>query len=92
MSGVSEAGAPGSEALNLAKLIPEHFARYFAFFEPGHNEGVVLARIEELARLEIAALNECDTRPFARHASATREGLDEETIAQIHRPEAERRA
>ena len=49
------------EGLDLSALIPDHFARYFAFFEPGHNEGVVPARIKELARLKVAALNECDT-------------------------------
>ena len=50
-----------SKPLNLAALIPEHFARYFAFFTPGHTEGIVPARIKELARLKIAALNQCDT-------------------------------
>ena len=49
------------EPLDLAKLIPEHFRRYFAFFTPGHTQGIVPARIKELARLKIAALNECDT-------------------------------
>ncbi len=52
---------PAAEGLNLAKLIPEHFARYFAFFKPGHTEGIAPARIKELARLKIAALNGCDT-------------------------------
>lgn len=47
--------------MNSMKLIPEHFERYFAFFGKAHNEGVVPARIKELARLKIAALNECDT-------------------------------
>ena len=50
-----------ASGLALDKLIPEHFARYFEFFRPGHTEGVVPARIKELARLKIAALNECDT-------------------------------
>jgi hypothetical protein len=50
-----------NEPLNLAKLIPEHFGRYFEFFRPGHNEGVVPPRIKEIARLKIAALNGCDT-------------------------------
>lgn len=49
------------DTLNLAELIPEHFGRYFEFFRPGHNEGVVPARVKEIARLKIAALNECDT-------------------------------
>jgi hypothetical protein len=50
-----------SRALNLLELIPDHFERFFSFFRPGHQEGVVAARIKELARLKIAALNECDT-------------------------------
>jgi hypothetical protein len=52
---------PRTDALNLTALIPEHFARFFEFFRPGHNEGVVPARVKELARLKIAALNGCDT-------------------------------
>ena len=51
---------PGPQANPLA-LLPDFFERYFAFFRPGHREGVVPSRIKELARLKIAALNECDT-------------------------------
>jgi len=47
--------------MNLTELIPELFARYFDFFRPGHQEGIAPARIKELARLKVAALNECDT-------------------------------
>jgi len=56
-------GTPGnaSDVLNLSELIPEHFARLFAFFRPAHNEGAVPARVKELARLRVATLNECDT-------------------------------
>ena len=61
MEKVAPETASKSDTLNLAALIPEHFARYFEFFRPGHNEGVVPARIKEIARLKIAALNECDT-------------------------------
>lgn len=43
------------------ELLPDFFARYFAFFRPGHQEGVVPCRIKELARLKIAELNDCDT-------------------------------
>ncbi len=50
-----------SEPLNLIGLLPEAFERYFAFFRPGHTEGIVPSRIKELARLKIAALNGCDT-------------------------------
>ena len=49
------------DALRLDALIPDHFGRYFEFFRPGHTEGVVPARIKELARLKVAALNDCDT-------------------------------
>jgi hypothetical protein len=54
-------GPERSKRLNLLELIPDHFERFFAFFRPGHQEGVVAARIKELARLKIAAMNECDT-------------------------------
>jgi len=49
------------DGLNLEALIPDMFARYFEFFRPGHQEGIVPSRIKEMARLKIAALNECDT-------------------------------
>jgi len=52
---------PSGDSLNLTKLIPDLFERYFAFFRPGHQDGVVPSRIKELARLKIAALNDCDT-------------------------------
>ncbi|MBW2422684.1 MAG: hypothetical protein JRG86_00450 [Deltaproteobacteria bacterium] len=48
-------------SLNLLELAPELFERFFAFFRPGHTGGIVPARIKELARLKIAAINECDT-------------------------------
>lgn len=53
--------AEGAGTLDLPALIPDHFERYFAFFRPGHREGIVPSRIKELARLKIAALNQCDT-------------------------------
>ena len=49
------------QGMNLAALIPDLFESYFAFFRPGHQEGIVPARVKELARLKIAALNDCDT-------------------------------
>ena len=62
MSETDRNETPGhDDPLNLAKLIPEHFERYFEFFRPGHREGIVPSRIKEPARLKIAALNECDT-------------------------------
>jgi len=53
--------AAPADGLDLMKLIPDLFERYFAFFRPGHLEGCVPVREKELARLKIAALNECDT-------------------------------
>ena len=47
--------------LDLTRLIPDLLVRYFDFFRPGHNDGVVPARIKELARRKIAAINQCDT-------------------------------
>ena len=59
MANEDEAGS--APPLDLTRLIPEHFERFFEFFRPGHTEGVVPARIKEMARLKIAALNGCDT-------------------------------
>ncbi len=53
--------SPVDDSLNLVELIPDLFERYFAFFRPGHRDGIVPSRIKELARLKIAALNDCDT-------------------------------
>jgi hypothetical protein len=49
------------DVLDLPRLIPDLFERYFAFFRPGHQQGIVPSRIKELARLKVAALNDCDT-------------------------------
>jgi len=63
---MSEATGPGRDLvadppLNLIELIPDLFERWLAFFGPGHREGIAPARVKELARLKIAALNGCDT-------------------------------
>jgi len=76
--------------MNPLELAPELFDRYFAFFRPAHTTGLVPARIKELARLRIAVLNGCNLCLFARYEAATLEGLDERTVAQVRRPEAER--
>lgn len=58
---ISTTGADASATKPSAlALLPEFYDRYFAFFRPGHTEGVVPARIKELARLKVAALNQCD--------------------------------
>ncbi|HMJ37850.1 MAG TPA: carboxymuconolactone decarboxylase family protein [Baekduia sp.] len=66
------------------------FEQYFSFFYPAHEQGVLDTRIKEIARLEVARLNNCTTCLMARYASATRDGLDEDRIAQLDLPEAER--
>lgn len=48
-------------ALNMTEELPDLFERFFAFFRPAHTEGVAPARIKEIARIKIAAMNECDT-------------------------------
>ena len=58
---MAEAPATAETPLDLTGLLPEMFERYFAFFRPGHREGVVPSRIKELARLKVAAINDCDT-------------------------------
>lgn len=77
--------------MNPLELAPQLFDRYFEFFRPAHTSGRVPARIKELARLKIAALNGCNLCLFARYEAATLEGLDEETVSQLRRPEAERK-
>jgi len=69
---------------------PDFFEQYFSFFYPAHEHGVLDTRIKEIARLEIARLNECQVCLNARYASAQRQGLDEERIAQLDLPLAER--
>ena len=60
-TGLEPEGCELDAGLDLTALVPDLFERFFAFFQPGHTEGIVPARIKELARLKIAALNECDT-------------------------------
>ena len=69
---------------------PWLFERYFSFFYPAHEEGVLDTRIKEIARLQIARLNNCQACQNARYASAQAQGLDEARIAQLDLPEAER--
>lgn len=46
---------------NPTELLPDFFERFFAFFRPGHEGGVLPSRIKELARLKIAQINDCNT-------------------------------
>lgn len=69
---------------------PKLFERYFSFFYPAHEEGILDTRVKEIARLQIARLNDCQACLNARYASAQAQGLDEERIAQLDLPDAER--
>jgi hypothetical protein len=60
-TGGAMSDATKSASLNLGESMPELLGRYLKFFRPAHEEGVVPARIKEIARLKIAALNDCDT-------------------------------
>ena len=68
----------------------DFFERYFSFFYSAHEEGVLDTRIKEVARLQIARHNNCQACLNARYATAQEQGLDEEHIAQLDLPEAER--
>jgi hypothetical protein len=57
---ISPAATEGA-GLNMVELLPELMERFFAFFRLGHTEGTAPSRIKEIARIKIAALNECDT-------------------------------
>ena len=57
----SPANAWEGGALNMTEELPDFFQSFFAFFRPAHTEGVAPARIKEIARIKIAAMNECDT-------------------------------
>lgn len=66
---------------------PALFERYFSFFYPAHEHGVLATRIKEIARIRIARHNNCQACMNARYATAQAQGLDEERIAQLDLPE-----
>jgi AhpD family alkylhydroperoxidase len=68
---------------------PTLFERYFSFFYPAHEQGLLETRIKEIARIRIARHNNCQACLNARYATAQEQGLDEERIAQLDLPEAE---
>lgn len=69
---------------------PEMFERYFSFFYPQHENGILETRIKEIARLQIARHNNCQACMNARYATAQEQGLGEAQIAQLDLPEADR--
>lgn len=60
---VQAAEAAGQDTSTLRGLAhhPEFFERYFKFYYPSHNEGVVEPELKELVRLKIARVNDCFT-------------------------------
>jgi alkylhydroperoxidase family enzyme len=57
---VESAGADAS-VLRAVGHRQDMFDRYFAFYYPAHQEGLVEADLKELVRLKIARLNDCFT-------------------------------
>lgn len=60
---VQAAEAAGQDSSTMRGLAhhPDFFERYFQFYYPSHNEGVVEPELKELVRLKIARLNDCFT-------------------------------
>jgi hypothetical protein len=54
-------GSDTRDRLDLTRLIPDLLTRYFDFFREAHQGGLVPSRVKELARLKVAAINQCDT-------------------------------
>jgi len=57
---VEAAGGDASVLRTLAHR-QEMFDRYFAFYYPAHEGGVLEPELKELVRLKIARLNDCFT-------------------------------
>ena len=47
-----EKPADATTGMNMMELLPDFFERFFAFFRPAHQEGVLDSRVKELARLK----------------------------------------
>lgn len=60
---VQAAEAAGQDASTLRGMAhhQDFFDRYFKFYYPSHNEGIVEPELKELVRLKIARLNDCFT-------------------------------
>jgi alkylhydroperoxidase family enzyme len=84
--------AEGRDSLLNAVLAhrSDFFERYFSFFYPAHEHGVLDTRIKEIARLQIARHNNCQACLNARYATAQEQGLNEAHIAQLDLPEGDR--
>ena len=56
-----EAAGRDASVLRAVGHRTDMFERYFAFYYPAHQGGVVEAPLKELVRLKIARLNDCFT-------------------------------
>jgi hypothetical protein len=56
-----EASGADASVLRALAHCQDLFDRYFAFYYPAHQGGVVEPELKELVRLKIARLNDCFT-------------------------------
>lgn len=56
-----EQGGGDASVLRAIAHRPDMFERYFEFYSPAHQNGVVEPELKELVRLKIARLNDCFT-------------------------------
>ena len=56
-----EANGTDASALRAVAHLPEMFAKYYAFYYPAHQGGLLEPDLKELVRLKIARLNDCFT-------------------------------
>jgi hypothetical protein len=57
----AEAAGVDASVLRAVGHRQELFDRYFDFYYPAHQEGVVEPELKELVRLKVARLNDCFT-------------------------------
>ena len=57
----AEAAGRDASVLRAVAHRQDMFERYFAFYYPAHQGGVVEPALKELVRLKIARLNDCFT-------------------------------
>jgi hypothetical protein len=56
-----EASGADASVLRAIAHLQDMFDRYFAFYYPAHQGGLVEPQLKELVRLKIARLNDCFT-------------------------------
>jgi alkylhydroperoxidase family enzyme len=57
----AEAAGADASVLRAVGHRQEMFDRYFAFYYPAHQQGLIEPDLKELVRLKIARLNDCAT-------------------------------